>query len=129
MNLARDHSKNRRQAFWSRVFGRASSNDVARAAQHVADPRSSPERELLAREELAAVWLVVDRLSRQQRAIFLLRFAEEMTLEEIAKAMELELGTVKAHLARAVGAVRQRLAALRRPDTSGKGQEHQCRNI
>jgi DNA-directed RNA polymerase specialized sigma24 family protein len=32
-----------------------------------------------------------------------------MTLEEIAEDMELEVGTVKAHLFRAVSAVRKRL--------------------
>ena len=32
-----------------------------------------------------------------------------MTLEEIAEAMQLEVGTVKAHLSRAVYAVRKKL--------------------
>ena len=40
---------------------------------------------------------------------FSLRFFEEMTLEEIAEAMQLEVGTVKAHLFRAVSAVRNKL--------------------
>jgi RNA polymerase sigma-70 factor (ECF subfamily) len=38
-----------------------------------------------------------------------LRFFEELSLEEIAEAMELEVGTVKAHLFRAVSAVRKKL--------------------
>ena len=69
----------------------------------------------MARERLAAVQAVVDRLSHRQRACFVLRFVEAMTLEEIAQALQLEVGTVKAHLARAVGAVRRQLTEREGP--------------
>jgi RNA polymerase sigma-70 factor (ECF subfamily) len=75
----------------------------------VADPQASPERALAARQEVAAVWSVVEELSPQQRGVFVLRFVEEMPLEEIARTLELEIGTVKSHLHRAVSAVRKRL--------------------
>ena len=52
---------------------------------------------------------VLEKISPQQRLAFSLRFFEEMTLEEIAEAMQLEVGTVKAHLSRAVYAVRKKL--------------------
>ena len=39
----------------------------------------------------------------------MLRFAEEMSLAEIAEAMDLQVGTVKAHLFRAVSTVREKL--------------------
>ncbi len=109
VNLALDHGRNRRLAFWRRLLGGASSEGRAAATGEVTDPRASPERQLAAREELQAVWSAVEGLSPQQRAVFVLRFAEEMTLEEVAQAMTLEVGTVKAHLARAVGALRKRL--------------------
>jgi RNA polymerase sigma-70 factor (ECF subfamily) len=48
----------------------------------------------------------VNSLSDRQKVIFLLRYVEEMPLEEIARAMELKLGTVKSHLYRAVESVR-----------------------
>jgi RNA polymerase sigma-70 factor (ECF subfamily) len=51
----------------------------------------------------------VEDLSPQQKEVFFLRFSEEMPLEEIAKTMELQTGTVKSHLARAVSAIRQRV--------------------
>lgn len=66
----------------------------------------SPERALLAREELLRVWTAVERLSQKQRTIFLLRFVEEMSLAEIAQTLKVELGTVKSHLFRAIGMVR-----------------------
>jgi RNA polymerase sigma-70 factor (ECF subfamily) len=110
LNLARDHVRNRRAGFWRRMFHLcvAAETGCELVAENVADPHASPERSLLAREELAAVWSAVDQLSPQQRTIFLLRFAEQMSLAEIAQAMELEIGTVKAHLFRAVATVRKR---------------------
>ncbi len=71
------------------------------------DPHPSPERVLLAQEEVAMVWSAIGKLSSQQRAVFILRFVEEMSLEEIAQATSLKLGTVKAHLFRAIGSIRQ----------------------
>lgn len=119
VNLAVDYRRSRRNAFWRRLFGprRSEAAEVspptdetaARVREGVADPAASPERKLVVREELQAVWAAVEGLSPQQRDVFVLRFAEEMTLEEIAQAMVLKVGTVKAHLARAVGAVRKRL--------------------
>ena len=111
VNLARDHVKSRRQAFWKRLFSTGGAEEAV--TLEVPDARASPERALLAREEMAAVWSMVDELSPQQRTIFLMRFVEEMTLEEIAQAMELEVGTVKSHLHRGVGAVRRRLKEQR----------------
>jgi RNA polymerase sigma-70 factor (ECF subfamily) len=109
LNLARDHAKSRRLAFW-RLVGRADRRgDPAVIADRLSDPDPLPDRTLLARERLAAVWARVERLPRRQRICFLLRFVEEMPLEQIAQAMVLEVGTVKSHLARAVGAVRRHL--------------------
>ncbi|MBI3670740.1 MAG: sigma-70 family RNA polymerase sigma factor [Acidobacteria bacterium] len=118
VNLARDYGRSRKIAFWRRLFGQAKPEEAAAAADQMADARASPERALAAREELEAVWSVVGALSPQQRTAFMLRFAEEMTLEEVAAAMALEVGTVKAHLARAVGAVRRRLKESRGNATS-----------
>jgi RNA polymerase sigma-70 factor, ECF subfamily len=106
INLARDHARSRRVAFWKRLFGGGGNQEIAHA--EVTDGRASPERDLLAREELNAVWAAVETLSPQQRAVFLLRFVEEMSLEEIGQATGLKTGTVKAHLFRAVSAVRRK---------------------
>ena len=116
VNLAADHRRSRRNAFWRRLLGGTKSTDAAGAApvaEELPDPRASPERQFAAREELRGVWSAANELSPQQRAVFVLRFAEEMTLEEIAQATALEVGTVKAHLARALGAVRKRLKESR----------------
>lgn len=107
INLARDHARSRRGGFWRRLLGSAG-EEAAAALAATPSPGPSPEQALLAREEVAAVWRAVEELSAQQREVFLLRFAEEMPLEEIGQALGLELGTVKSHLFRAVTRVRQR---------------------
>ena len=115
VNLARDQRRNRRLAFWRHLLRNGRPSDGTDVAPWVADPAPSVERRIVARERLAAVQAVVDRLSHRQRACFVLRFVEAMTLEEIAQALQLEVGTVKAHLARAVGAVRRQLTEREGP--------------
>jgi RNA polymerase sigma-70 factor, ECF subfamily len=106
MNLVRDHARSRRQAFWKRLFQSPAEVDAETAAENVKDSRSTPDRHLLAKEELQAVWTAVAVLSPQQREVFVLRFSEEMSLDEIAQVLGVKTGTVKAHLSRAVAAVR-----------------------
>lgn len=124
VNLVRDRARNRRQAFWARLLGgrRRDEAALAAAALQVADPGATPEQVVAAKQELAAVWAAADELAPQQRTVFLLRFAQEMGLQEIADVLELEVGTVKAHLARALGAVRRRLAAQPQRATESAGR-------
>jgi RNA polymerase sigma-70 factor (ECF subfamily) len=110
LNLAKDHRRNRRLAFWRRLVRHDQSRDGTDVALWVRDPAPSAERTIVARERLAAIQVAVDRLSHRQRTCFVLRFVEAMTLEEIAETLQLEVGTVKAHLSRAVSTLRRRLA-------------------
>ena len=112
VNLVRDHARNRRLAFWRNILQRPSRPEAEAAEMKVSDPGPTPERLLLAREQLAAVETALKSIPAQQRAAFSLRFFEEMSLEEIADAMELQVGTVKAHLFRAVAALRKKLKEL-----------------
>ncbi|PYX78617.1 MAG: RNA polymerase subunit sigma-70 [Acidobacteria bacterium] len=108
VNLARDYARNRRAGFWKRLIGFEDAA-AANAPTQFPDPQASPERALLARRELQAVWAAAAELSPQQRAIFLLRFGEELSLQEISEVLGLKLGCVKAHLFRALGTVRRKL--------------------
>jgi len=107
-NLARDHVRNRRAGFWSRLVGIDSSGPDGTKLEFPA-PQPSPERTLLVRREAEAVWLAAAALPARQRTIFVLRFAEEMALDEISQVLGLREGTVKSHLFRAVNAVRDKL--------------------
>ena len=107
VNLVNDHRKSARLRFWRRAA--QTSLDVPFTGDWLADRRTSPEAEASAREQVRVVWRAAAALSERQRTVFLLRFVEEMEIKEIAAALGLQDGTVKAHLFRAVDAVRKRL--------------------
>jgi len=104
INLQKDHWRNRRIQFWRQT--RTNAVDADEASEWLPSGESSPEKQLLAREQVKRVWKAVDGLSRRQRTVFLLRFVEEMEIAEIGQATGLSEGTVKAHLSRALGRVR-----------------------
>jgi DNA-directed RNA polymerase specialized sigma24 family protein len=56
------------------------------------------------------VWSAARSLTERQRTVFLLRFVEDMDLLEIAAVTGMKEGTVKAHLFRALNAVRAELS-------------------
>jgi RNA polymerase sigma-70 factor (ECF subfamily) len=107
VNLVRDHSKNRRMSFWRKLVGLNEEDYRATETRQIPAPGPSAERKLLVREELDAVWNALSSLSPQQRAIFFLRYEEEMSLSQIAHLLDLKLGSVKSQLARATGKLRE----------------------
>jgi len=107
VNLVRDHGRSRRASFWKRLVGLEDGvSDGAEPRQFPA-PGPSAERALLAREELQAVWNALSSLSPQQRAIFFLRYEEEMPLAQIADLLQVRVGSVKTQLARVTGKLRE----------------------
>ena len=107
VNLVRDHGRSRRASFWKRLVGLEDGvSDGAEPRQFPA-PGPSAERALLAREELQAVWNALSSLSPQQRAIFFLRYEEEMPLAQIAELLQVRVGSVKTQLARVTGKLRE----------------------
>jgi RNA polymerase sigma-70 factor, ECF subfamily len=104
INLQKDHWRNRRMQFWRHT--RSNAVDADEASDWLPSGESSPEQQLLAREQVKRVWQAVEGLSGRQRTVFLLRFVEEMEIAEIGRATGLSEGTVKAHLSRALGRVR-----------------------
>ena len=109
VNLVRDYARSRQFKFWKRA--QTSAVDVAEVTEFLPHPGSSAESGILARERLQAVWGAVEKLSKMQRQVFLLRFIEEMELREIADLMHMKESTVKSHLYRALNSVRTRVLA------------------
>ena len=105
INLEKDHWRNRRLQFWR--LTRSNAVDAEEASEWLPAGESSPEQQLLAREQVKLVWRAVEGLSERQRTMFLLRYVEEMEIAEIGRATGLSEGTVKAHLSRALGRVRR----------------------
>ena len=105
VNLVRDAARNRRLQFWKR----ARLSNPEEMLVSLRDGRLSPEGQALLREQIATVWNATTILPERQRTVFLLRFAEEMTLLEIAAATNLTENAVKVHLYRALRTIRERL--------------------
>jgi RNA polymerase sigma-70 factor (ECF subfamily) len=83
--------------------------DLKDACDWVPDRQRSPEAVASAKEQVRAIWNAAADLSERQRTVFLLRFVEDMELLEIAAVTGMKEGTVKAHLFRALQAVRAKL--------------------
>jgi RNA polymerase sigma-70 factor (ECF subfamily) len=107
LNLVRDHQRTKKFKFWRNV--QKTAPDLSEMSSLLPSAQSSPEAQILARERARQVSTALETLSLNQRTIFLMRFIEEMDLQEICQATGMQLSTVKTHLHRAVKAVRLKL--------------------
>jgi RNA polymerase sigma-70 factor, ECF subfamily len=91
----------------------------ARPVQDLDEARGTPQagpgvEEVAAqRDELRHIWAVVETLPRQQRTAMVLKFQEDMKIEDIAAVMGKTPGAVKLLIHRGVTAVRGRTQGLR----------------
>lgn len=108
--LAIDHL--RREKLRRKLFFFRRHEDDVDPLEVTADPGASPRDELQAKETGRRLLAALDGLSARQRAVFVLRHQEGLPLKEIAAMLKLEEGTVKAHLHRAVRALRAELEDL-----------------
>jgi RNA polymerase sigma-70 factor, ECF subfamily len=111
LNVMRDYQRRQKFQFWKKASLTAVS--VSDAAISLAGNDPSPEARMLAQEQVQRVELALKSLSERQRSVFIMRFLDEMELEEISVATGLPAPTVKTHLYRAVKAVRGRLGGTR----------------
>jgi RNA polymerase sigma-70 factor, ECF subfamily len=106
-NLVRSHEASGRLKFWRRTL--RADVDLSNAGDWIPDRQMSPEQMAAAKQQVEKIWNVAGRLSGKQRTVFLLRFAEDLELLEIAAITGMKEGTVKTHLFRALKAVRTAL--------------------
>ena len=109
VNTCLDRLRSRKWQFWRR---RPVSEDEQ--AILAMAPSRSPEAEdrYFAGQIGKRLLLALDRLSPRQRVVFTLRHFDEMSLEEISHTLDLDVGTVKAHMFRAVAKLREELRDL-----------------
>ena len=67
---------------------------------------------MIEREKIRRLNQSLNQLSVRQRTVFILRHEEGKRLEEIAEILGIDVGTVKAHMARAVAKLREELRDL-----------------
>jgi RNA polymerase sigma-70 factor (ECF subfamily) len=104
VNLVRDHARNRRFQFWKKA-PQLPSEEI----HDWADRSISPEEKAAVNEQVQAVWEATKTLSEKQRAVFLLRFVEDLDIPEIAQSTGLSENAVHVHLYRAVRVIRKRM--------------------
>jgi RNA polymerase sigma-70 factor (ECF subfamily) len=109
VNLIRDHQRTQKFKFWKQA--KATAVDVTDVASFIASEHSTPEQQLIAKQQVARLSGIIESLSLNQRKVFLMKFADEMDLADISEAMGMPINTVKTHLHRALKAVRSQLGA------------------
>jgi RNA polymerase sigma-70 factor (ECF subfamily) len=111
VNLVRDNARNRRLQFWRRAP--SSPLDGKEVREWIPDAGIDPERRILVKEQVEAVWMAVARLTEVQRTVFLLRCVDELEVPEIARQTGLREGVVKGQLYRALASIRAHVGLLR----------------
>lgn len=101
------------------IATRLALDEIARAPRPITDEKleiaSGPRGDLeLERRALGdAIRHAVSALGPDHRAVFLLREIHELEYDEIARALEIDLGTVKSRLSRARAALKKALSEVR----------------
>ncbi len=62
------------------------------------DLGGDPEGTFLDRERATALWRAVDALTEEHRTVLLLRYQQDLSYEEIAQVLSINVGTVKSRL-------------------------------
>lgn len=106
LNTCYDRLRSKRWIFWQR---RMSPEHQESFLQMIPAIGLNPEDALIARDITRRIGDSLHRLSVRQRLVFLLKYDEDYSLAEIAEALALDLGTVKAHMARALKKLREEL--------------------
>jgi RNA polymerase sigma-70 factor, ECF subfamily len=106
LNTCYDCLRSKRWKFWQRRVS-GESEEIVFRTKSAGGP--NPEETLMGSEFSGRIRDSLHRLSERQRLVFVLRFEEDYSLAEIAEALDLDLGTVKAHMARAIKKLREEL--------------------
>ena len=109
VNTCLDRLRSRKWQFWRR---RPSSEDEQLILSMAASTRPEAEDRYFASQIGGRLVGALEKLSPRQRAVFTLRHFEDLSLEEIGAILKLDVGTVKAHMFRAVAKLREDLRDL-----------------
>ncbi len=109
MNTCLDKLRSKSWKLWQR---RPAPQDEEVILQMAPGTDPDAERLLFAKQIQQRLDAAQAKLSDRQRAVFALRHYESLALEEIAEVLKLDIGTVKAHLFRALSKMREELKDL-----------------
>src|SRR5436190_3487349 len=109
VNTCLDRLRSQKWQLWRR---RPSPEDESLILRMTRSPRPEADARYFGVEIMARLERAMGRLSARQRAVFTLRHYEDLSLEEISRILDLDVGTVKAHMFRAVTKLREELRDL-----------------
>jgi len=109
VNTCMDRLRSQRWWFWRR---RPAPQDEQVILRLASSGRPEAEDRYFAGQIRSRLELALERLSPRQRATFTLRHYDDLSLEEIGNLLDLDIGTVKAHMHRAVVKLRHELRDL-----------------
>ena len=109
VNTCLDRLRSQKWQLWRR---RPPPEDEAIILAKTASRRPEAEERYYATEITARLDAALLKLSGRQRAVFALRHFEDRSLDEIGQILGLDIGTVKAHMFRAVAKLREELRDL-----------------
>jgi len=104
VNLVRNHTQSRRLQFWKKIQ-QTDNGEIG----DWADRSLSPEESASIKQQVLAVWDATRSLSERQRTVFLLRYLEDLDINEIAQSTGMTPNAVNVHLFRAVRGIRKRM--------------------
>ncbi len=96
----------RRKSAWWKWW--QSSEGEVRLADHPSSERT-PEQQMLGREEQTRIWAAFRSLSARQQEVFVLRYLEGWSTDDVAQTLAITSGSVKIHLFRAIHSLRRSL--------------------
>jgi len=109
VNTCLDRLRSHKWQLWRR---RPSPEDESLILRMIRSVRPEAEARYFAVQIMARLERALGRLSGRQRVVFTLRHYEDLSLEEISRILDLDVGTVKAHMFRAVTKLREELRDL-----------------
>jgi RNA polymerase sigma-70 factor, ECF subfamily len=109
VNTCLDRLRSRRWQFWRK---RPNQEDEQSILELAAAVGPNAEDRVFGGEIGRRLESALEKLSLRQRAAFTLRHYEDRSLAEIAEILDLDIGTVKAHLFRAIAKLREELHDL-----------------
>ena len=109
VNTCLDRLRSKSWRIWQR---RPAPADESTLLRMIRAPEPDAERQVIATQIQHRLELALQKLSARQRAVFSLRHYEGLQLEEIATLLQVDTGTVKAHLSRALSRMREELKDL-----------------
>ena len=110
LNRVRDfHRKNLLNYLFSRPLG----EDATVPPDPVIHDQAEPLTNLMKQDFWKQINLMLDKLSRMEREVFMLRFMDLLTIKEISRALKKNESTVKTHLYRALSKFKKESGLLR----------------